>query len=159
MNIFFIDDVNDIDLIARSHYDKHVVKMILETAQILSTVNRCCGLEQGYKATHKNHPMTLWAGESLENWIWLRRLGLSLCKEYTYRYNKIHKTQKVIEELLEPPIVNKGFTIPPQCMPEEYRCDENEYVQAYRNYYIKDKGHIAKWTKREMPKWFDVIKN
>ncbi|MGL5068521.1 MAG: hypothetical protein ACRC6T_12005 [Sarcina sp.] len=157
MNIFFLEDTNDTDLIAKSHYDKHVVKMILETAQVLSTVSRVNGVEQGYKATHKHHPMSIWAGESLENWRWLKTLGFSLCKEYTYRYGKIHKTQGVLESLEEPPIKDIGFTIPPQCMPEEYRCEAREYVKAYREYYMKDKAHIAKWTKRPVPDWFEFL--
>lgn len=157
MNIFFIEDINDVDLIAKSHYDKHVVKMILETAQILSTVSRECGVEQGYKATHKNHPSTKWAGESLSNWKWLKTLGESLCREYTYRYGKTHKTQGVIELLQEPPLEDIGLTIPPQCMPDEFKCEEKDYVKAYRNYYMKDKAHIAKWTKRPVPDWFEFL--
>lgn len=155
MNIFFIENPNEIDKIAMSHYDKHVVKMILESAQILSTINRQNGLDEGYKATHKHHPMTLWAGESLENWRWLRKLGISLCDEYTYRYGKIHKTRAVIENLSEPNIKNIGFTTPPQCVPDEHKCEVEEYVNAYRKYYMKDKIHIAKWTKRPVPEWFE----
>ena len=154
MNIFFIEDLNSVDAIAKSHCDKHVVKMILETAQILSAVSRIYGLEQGYKLTHRNHPVVKWVAESLENWIWTKELGFALCREYTYRYGKIHKTQGVLDILEYPPMPIIGFTTPPQCVPEKYKLMKNEFIKAYRNYYIYEKGTIAKWTKRNSPSWF-----
>lgn len=150
MNIFFLE--YDDDLIAKSHCDKHVVKMILESAQLLSASSFKAGLVQGYKPTHKNHPMTIWSGESLSNWLWLKKLALELCAEYTYRYGKVHKSEAVINSLIDPPIEDKGFTVPPQCVPDPYRDDD--YVKAYRNYYMGEKSHIAKWTNREVPAWF-----
>jgi hypothetical protein len=128
--------------------------MILETAQILSTVSRVYGIEQGYKLTHKNHPIVKWVAESLENWIWVKKLGIALCNEYTYRYEKTHKTQAVLNSLENPPMPNLGFTNPPQCMPDKYLREKNEFIEAYRNYYIFEKGNIAKWKKREAPSWF-----
>lgn len=154
MNIFFIEDTSSVDKIAKAHCDKHVVKMILETAQILSTVSRLYGIEQGYKPTHKSHPVVKWATESLENWIWTKNLGLALCSEYTHRYGKIHKTQAVLESLEPPPMPTIGFTTPPQCVPDEYRLDKDCFVEAYRKYYIFEKGNIAKWSKRNPPSWF-----
>jgi hypothetical protein len=83
MNIFLLD--SNIKKCAQYHCDKHVVKMILESAQILSTVLRLNGVDQGYKTTHANHPCTLWAGKSFSNWKWLRELASALNKEYRFR--------------------------------------------------------------------------
>jgi hypothetical protein len=154
MNIFFLD--TDTRKIAEYHCDKHVVKMILETAQLL------CGVHHSsesryiipYKLSHKNHPCSIWARNSLSNYLYLCELGLDLCKEYTYRYGKRHKSQDVIEWCLvhKPNILDIGFTEPAKAMPDEYKV--NDAVQSYRNYYNGAKADFAKWTKREMPEWF-----
>ena len=87
MNIFYLD--KDPKKCAEMHCDKHVVKMILEYAQLLSTAHRVLdGNEWAdhvglYKATHKNHPSAIWARESAGNYFWLNKLFQELCKEYT----------------------------------------------------------------------------
>ena len=146
MNIFVLDR-NPI-LAAQYHCDKHVVKMVLETAQLLSTV---CG--QGYKPTHKNHPCTVWARESLPNYQWLWRLGRELGKEYTHRYGKVHKSSLVIDELPYSPATVTGteFTDFALAMPDEYRQDCP--VSSYRSYYLGEKRRMLNYTKRESPKW------
>lgn len=68
MNIFVLD--SDPEIAAKYHTDKHVIKMILESAQMMSTVVRYVGLDAGYKSTHLNHPCTIWARTSLSNWLW-----------------------------------------------------------------------------------------
>ena len=81
-----------------------------------------------------------------------------LCKEYTHRYGKTHKTEtKLLTRLLQSPKnINDGkMSQPPQCMPEDVKTDCP--IAAYKNYYIKYKSHFAKWTKREIPKWFSEI--
>ena len=151
MNIFALS--NDPKLAALLHLDKHVVKMPLETAQMLSTVNG--GFP--YKATHKNHPCTLWAGKSKANYDWLVKLGLSLCDEYTYRYGKVHKCQAVIERLQSPPeCVPDGDLMPfAQAMPDE--CKRDDAVDAYKEYYRVHKALIAKWTKRDVPEFMRSV--
>ena len=84
MNIFVLD--TDIEICSQYHADQHVVKMILESAQMLCTVLNKNGIRAPYRSTHSNHPCTLWAGASLENWRWLRDLALALNQEYRYRF-------------------------------------------------------------------------
>ena len=151
MNIFYLN--KEPKLCAQYHVDKHVVKMILETAQLLSTTHWVLGGEGPYKQTHKNHPSAIWARSNKSNYTWLCELGMELCKEYTHRYGKTHKTQKHIEWLSTniPNIPDGEFTQPTLAMPEQYKSDD--HVQAYRLYYIKDKSHLHSWKKRENPEF------
>ena len=171
MNIFVLDESPIIS--AQMQCDKHIVKMPLETAQMLCSVLHRHG--QGhlvpYKEAHKNHPCTLWAGDSAANFSWLVQHGMELCFEYTRRYNKIHKCQQVIMDIRETDwgtlqYQDMEMTPHPQCMPEEYKEQDGltpiyyvnnipNVVRAYRKYYINDKKDIAKWNKsRPMPDWF-----
>ena len=71
MNLFYLD--RDPVEAARMQCDRHVVKMILETAQMLSTAHiELDGKQVAYKATHKNHPSTVWVRSSslAYNWTW-----------------------------------------------------------------------------------------
>lgn len=156
MNIFVLDP-NPIEA-AKMQCDKHVVKMILETAQLL-----CSIYEPGtapYKRTHYNHPCAIWTRESMDNYYWLVEHGFALCKEYTFRYNKTHKSYHVIEwcSKLQNLCDNKiefqsvGQTPFPKCMPDD--CKSNDVVQSYRKYYREHKKDIAKWTKRMQPMWW-----
>ena len=175
MNIFFLD--KDPQLAAEYHHDKHVVKMILETAQLLSTAHRVLDGEQYidqstgrkikrwkmdndlmenglYKATHINHPSNVWARTSKDNYIWLYRLFANLCMEYTHRYGKVHATNLKLSHLLgNPPknIKDIGMTSLPQAMPDEYKTEDS--VKAYRNYYIGAKKQQSKYTNRDVPTW------
>lgn len=135
------------------HCDKHVVKMILETAQILCTCHWMNNSKAQYKPTHKKHPCVLWACKSRKNYLWLCKLGIELCKEYTYRYEKIHKSQEVIEWCYKnpPKLPRKKFSKLCQAMPEKYK--EKNSINAYRNYYIGEKLKFSKWTKRKKPFW------
>ena len=151
MNIFFLD--SNPRKIAQYHCDKHVVKMILETAQLLCGVHWVCGSEAPYKLSHKNHPCSKWAREGDKNYEYLCEIGLALCDEYTYRYGKTHKSEAIIEWCANNiPKIPSGSTTPAMAMPDEYKV--NSVVESYRNYYIGAKADIAKWTKRETPEWF-----
>ena len=110
--------------------------------------------QKGYKKSHVNHPCAKWLRQSTKNYEWLCKLGIELCKEYTYRYERVHSTQQHIEWLsrITPNIDDNGFTIPLLAMPNEYKCDN--VIKSYKTYYIKDKKRFAKWTKRNIPKWF-----
>ncbi len=151
MNIFVLD--KDIEKCATFHCDKHVVKMILESAQILSTSVRLSGLDVGYKITHPNHPCSLWASESLANWKWLRELAKALNKEYRYRFERKvnHKSFDLIQTLPSPKIKDLGLTPFAQVMPEQYQ--HKNPVTAYRKYYKEEKSKILKWSKRPSPPW------
>lgn len=153
MNIFVLD--NDISKCAEYHVDKHVVKMVTESAQLLSSAVRLSGIDAGYRLTHKNHPCAIWVRESLSNWHWLLDLTSALNDEYKYRYNKSvnHKAFEVALNLPDPLIEDVGLTPYRLAMPDEYKCDDA--VVAYRNYYIGDKRHIAEWRNREIPAWWE----
>jgi hypothetical protein len=149
MNIFVLD--KDPIKAAQLQCDKHVVKMCTETAQML-----CSAFESApYKRSHYNHPDTIWSRTSKANYEWLITHGLALCQEYTYRYNKIHKAQSIIEwcknNIDKLSFSNIQFTEQPKCMPNDVKCDD--VVQSYKNYYNKYKSHFAKWTKRQKPDW------
>jgi hypothetical protein len=162
MNIFFLDE--NPTLSAQYHVDKHVVKMILETAQLLCSVHhvtdqeptkyRPSTVQVPYKLSHKNHPCAIWARHSLSNYLYLCELGLELGKEYTYRYGKKHKSIEVIEWCIvnKPNIPDIGFTTPAMAMPDEYKVDS--VVESYRNYYMGAKISLASWKNREKPFWF-----
>lgn len=155
MNIFVLD--YDIKKCAEYHCDKHIVKMVLETAQLLCSTYYYTGQEHlsPYKLAHKNHPCTVWVRQSLSNWLWLRDLGLALYDEYQYRYNnKDHKAGDVILSLEEPNLPDIGLTSFPQAMPTEYQKEDT--IEAYRGYYIGDKSHLLKYTRREFPEWLKV---
>lgn len=149
MNIFVLDRIPE--TAAQYHCDKHVVKMPLETAQILSAVHWRYGNEPPYALTHPNHPCTLWAGQTVENYRWLVRLGLALCKEYTHRYDKRHGSERVIQLLRMPPLqlTARGFTAFAKAVPEQYIMADT--VGSYRAYYQNEKARISAWTRREIP--------
>lgn len=154
MNIFYLD--HDIEKCVEYHCNKHVVKMILEYAQLLSSVHHMTGSgnEQMYKLTHKNHPDAVWARSSIGNYEYLYSLVCLLGEEYTYRYGKIHKSIGVVETLPYPSGLNDlPFTEPPRCVHDDFKSIEDT-VEAYRRYYIRDKGHFCVWTGREVPEWF-----
>jgi len=156
MNIFFLDE--NPTMSAKYHVDKHVVKMILETAQLLCgvhhIVNPLSTDQVPYKLSHKNHPCAIWARESLSNYLYLCELGLELGKEYSYRYGKRHKSIEVIEWCIvnKPNIPDIGFTKPAMAMPDEFKVDS--VVESYRNYYMGAKSDLASWKNREKPFWF-----
>ena len=148
MNIFILN--YDFDKNAQLLKDKHILKMIVESTQIL-----CNCFDKNlvpYKRTHYNHPCCKWARESVYNFNWLKKYALSLCQEYTYRYNKIHKCQNVIESLNNPNITNFEMTPFIQCMPDIYK--NRSTIKAYTNYYIKEKLERATWKNRPIPKRF-----
>ena len=131
MNVFVLDQ--DPRVCATYHNDKHVVKMILETAQLLCGVHHMTesNLDIPYKLSHKNHPCSIWARKSLENYVWLCDLGMELSKEYTHRYGKTHKSQAVIEWCLTnlPNIPEVGYmTEQPNAMHNE--CNTNEVIKS-----------------------------
>ena len=155
MNIFILDE--DPKTCAQMHCDKHCVKMILETAQLLCGVHHIIesSVEIPYKLSHKNHPCSIWARECIENYVWLCDLGVELCKEYTHRYNKRHKSQDIIEWCIvnTPNLLENGKMTPfALAMPDE--CKVGNPVESYRRYYMTEKRSIADWKNRETPNWY-----
>jgi len=141
------------------HTDKHVVKMVLETAQILSTVHAAHGsdLPGLYRPTHAAHPCVRWAGACRAHYAWAARLGLALAAEYTYRYEKRHACTDLLERLatnFPSSMPRAPWVDPPQCMPEEYR--DSDAVSGYRRYYAGAKVAAATWKKRSTPSLGEV---
>ena len=154
MNIFYLDKCPD--KAARLQYNKHVVKMILESAQMLCTAHHCYGDKWQkenvpYKQAHLNHPSTIWARRSKSTYMWLYNHMMALGNEYWLRYGKQHLSiSKCSMFLSKPPVHIQGeeFVQPPQAMPDEYKdpCS----IQAYWNYYIGEK-HVVVNLNKEKP--------
>ena len=165
---------------AQALVDKHVVKMILESAQLLSSAHRVLdGIEiegksqtgrkakrwilpdarEGiiYTATHINHPSAVWCRTSVRNYDWLVDHFYALMREYTHRYGKTHKCYGEISYMLQsPPHKLKAWdwTEMPSCMAEEYIISDNPIIN-YRNYYREGKKNLHKWTNRQPPEWIN----
>lgn len=153
MNIFYLDS-NPVRC-ANYHNDKHVVKMILEYAQLLCSVHHLRGVpdEKLYRLTHQNHPSAVWVRSANAHYDWLYALFIALCDEYTYRYGKTHLTyQKLATRLKDCPFDDDlPFVPPPQVMPDEFKMEDT--VLAYQNYYKNGKSNLLIYTKRGMPSW------
>lgn len=152
MNIFILD--RDPKLNALYHCDQHVNKMILEAAQMLCTVNFLYGdKDVPYKPTHPKHPCTIWAGTSLENYIFLQDYAFYLNEEAKRRYCRKtdHKSWQVIELLKFPNLPTLGLTTFAKAMPEEFKIIKDP-ILAYREYY-KTKT-FATW-KNGKPQWMN----
>ena len=174
MNLFILD--KDPVKAAQLQCDKHVVKMIVESAQMLSTAHRMLDghferrpsksgktmskywrlpdsrEDTFYKAVHMHHPCTVWTMESNNNYNWHWVHFAALCDEYTYRYGKVHETFRKLNVVLsELPtnIPKNGFREPPQCMPEDVKSES--VIEAYHKYYAVYKKDFARWTERPIP--------
>lgn len=148
MNIFALDQ--DPSMAAEMHCDKHVVKMILESVQMLSTI-----CEAGYKPTHKNHPCTIWARTSWQNFNWLCELTEALHAEWQYRFGHTHnhKSFEVYAGLPKADLLGSlpdiGLTPFAMAMPDYIVVRNADPVEAYRDYYKTEKAHLLTFTKRE----------
>jgi hypothetical protein len=185
MNIFYLHH-EPIDC-AAMHNDKHTIKMILEYAQLLSTAHRVLDgvptIDRGgatgrqrttyilpdnrdtvlYRATHINHPSAVWVRKGVQHYHWLYSLLVALCKEYTYRYGKVHKVER--EGLMDAlRVVPKNipqdtyWSEPTPAMPDEVKVEGNS-IASYRAYYINNKTHLASWrgkiNSRNIPEWYN----
>lgn len=171
MNIFVLD--KNPTRAAQMHCDKHVVKMSIEYAQLLSTAHHLLArgdetyLSHIYKATHSKHPATLWVAAHPAHYAWTLNLAEATWAEYTYRYGKIHASSRLQPWLSKVPrdILALGpITPPPQCMPVQYHVlsesrdpwNWQHTITAYQQYYCYEKSRFATWTKRCTPDWFVV---
>ena len=144
MNIFYLHE--DPHKAAEYQYNKHVVKMLLESAQMLCTAHHHFdnGDNVPYKKAHYNHPSTIWVRERTGNYYWLYNHMIALGDEYTRRYGKTHLSITKCKEVLSshPKGMREHWHVqPPQCMPDKYKDDCS--VRAYWNYYIGDKHSVA----------------
>ena len=160
MNIFILH-LNP-RIAAQMSCDRHCVKMILESAQLLCTAIHLNEGVAPYKPTHVAHPCTIWAASTKDNWLWLKKYALALCAEYTLRYGKKHKCHTLIESL-NPDVIPDGDLTPfAQAMPDEFRRKDGNAVEAYREYYRHGKNYMNKgkgpqWKKipSRKPAWFE----
>ena len=156
MNIFVLS-LSPI-LCANMHCDKHVVKMITEYGQLLSTCHHMMNSsppEGLMKRCFPKHPCSIWLREATGNYIWLYHLFCHLCDEYTYRYGKIHRTDSRLRQLLnEIPdmIPEQNMTIFKQAMPDNIK--KSNPILGYHHYYRTHKRHIAVWSKRLVPYFY-----
>ena len=151
---------------AKQQCDKHVVKMPVESAQMLASALRRHGATDidmpftskgtPYQGGYPHHPCTVWAGETRNNFLWLCEHGIALSAEYTYRYNKLHACDKAIRHMtkfanLIPVGPRTSFV---QAMPDQYKI-HNAPIKAFRKYYLGDKSRFATWNKgRDAPSWW-----
>lgn len=168
MNIFVLD--YNPELCAEYHCDKHVVKMILESVQMICTNHTIFGLKTKdyedipYKATHQMHPCTQWARASKQNYLWLCEFVEALHNEWQYRFGELkynlegereHKAFTVFNTLNHKAMADSlpdiGLQPFAQAMPEELRSDD--VVDSYRKYYATEKFDLLHYSKRSMPKW------
>ena len=158
MNIFVLDECPIQS--AKWHVDKHCVKMILESAQLLCSVYHFQfpdgSINIPYKKTHMNHPCSIWVRESLNNYMWVLKYAYALTKEYTERYNKHHKSSLVIDwcfaNMENLKFDNIESTPHALAMPDEYKVSDP--IQSYRNYYKFGKSHLHSWIQNK-PYWID----
>lgn len=180
MNIFYVD--KDPKQAAQDLVDSHVRKMILESAQLLSTAHRVLDGEQYievsekgrklkrwklkefddifYKSTHVNHPSATWVRKSIGNYLWLYEHFCSLLNEFTYRWGKHHKCEFLIEPLSNTPksIPNKPFSPVTLAMPDSCKIYD-DHIECYRYYYNTEKRHLFKWTNADAPKWITNLED
>lgn len=156
MNIFVLHESPR--TAAQMHCDKHVIKMILESAQMLSTALHLHDAPKRplqYKPTHAKHPCTQWAAKSRDNFLWLAELGLELVNEHLYRYEraKPHKSYAVIRDAQSVAhlLPATGLTPFAQAMPVHYK--RESAVEAYRAYYLGDKMRFVTYKRRPAPAW------
>jgi hypothetical protein len=182
MNIFVLD--SDPEKAAQQHCDKHIPKMIVESAQMLSTAHRVLdGSEERrpsvsgktrvkywslsdpkdeenlYKAVHVGHPCSIWTRESSANYQWHYEIFFFLCCEYEHRYNREHETaRKLIDRLyVKPQNIPSGKRTPFRlAMGDQLECIDHQLpIESYRKFYqTKQSRFPMKWTNRKKPDWF-----
>jgi hypothetical protein len=181
MNLFILD--KDPVKAAQLQCDKHVVKMIVESGQMLSTAHRMldgdetrCPSKSGktnvkywvhpdekmesilYKAVHMYHPCTVWTMQSSNNYNWHYIHFIALCDEYKYRYGKTHATDTLLRDALAklPKNIPVGYlTQQPLAMKSNPECMFEDVVKSYRAFYQTKQGRFKMaWTGREVPQWF-----
>jgi len=164
MNIFYLD--HDAIKSARAMTDKHVVKMIVETAQLLSTAHHVLDGTNAlpkriYKPTHRNHPSAVWVRETIGNYIWTRNHLWALLDEYAQRYNKKpndHATYNVAMNLKYPPMnIKNDFNMTPikLAITDTKHHVKNDGVASYRNYYMAEKLK----SEKDMKRYLTIIYN
>lgn len=160
MNIFYLDLCPK--QAAKMQCDKHVVKMILESVQLLHAPYYAVGIEDlPYKKTHYNHPCAVWVRESYKHYSWLRHHTVALLREYTKRYGKEHACKDVLRRLTSHEFrifkcfSHEEFVDPPRAFGQSFATDTKDAVEAYREYYCWKSANIdMTWKNSDEPEWF-----
>lgn len=158
MNIFVLD--YNPRKAAEMLCDKHIPKMLVEAAQMLSTAHVVLdgkGAIGAYKQAYPNHPCTVWARDSEANYRWLWLHGMEIARQYTLRFGKRHKTTRVMMALKKPPrnFAYNAFTPFALAMPDQYKRDDT--VMAYRLYYAMEKARFAEYRQpASVPGWLSI---
>lgn len=178
MNIFYLHE--EAKQCAEMHLDKHSTKMCIEYAQLMSTAHRVLDGSEYYdktangrkikrwrldderesrlmKASHVNHPSGIWTRANQQNYKWLFSMWKNLLEEYTFRYGRQHACSRLLDVLESPPknMIDGQFFAPTPAMPDECKITGSS-LKSYHKYYIEKKRHIAKWTRREVPSWYEM---
>lgn len=161
MNIFYLD--HNPEIVAKWHVDKHVVKMPLEAAQMLSTAHHVLAspnADKVYKVTHVNHPCSVWTRHNAGNYLWVVSYFDALAREYTERYGKTHKShERLYAVLKEPPSrIDPSMTMTPPaiCMPKEFITSGNP-IASYQRYYRDGKRAFHAWKNRPVPPFIELF--
>jgi len=136
--------------------DRRLIKMVLETAQLLSSAYRLQGMGEQwcYKLTHQNHPCAVWTRDSRANLNWLAAHGIELANEYAYRFGRRHKSLDVILACKQ----QGSFLSYPETG-YRFDCSGQAVGNVFDNYQAcmrakwQDDGLLARWTKRNPPSW------
>jgi hypothetical protein len=158
MNIFVLDP--DPMTAATLHCDTHVVKMILETTQMLCTVHALVGnpVADGYKPTHANHPCTRWIAESSSNYVWAHRLLFGLHANYEHRYQRIHASKRLLIPLYIAPGIQGNPSPTAFVFAGPDSCIRETVVESYRALYRLKQTTMRvpmRWTRSQRPEWMD----
>ncbi len=151
MNIFVFN--KDPILAADDMCKSHMIKMPLETTQMLCTSINLKGIQTKYKSCHMNHPCTIWTRQSKTNFNWLIEHGKRQFENYTTYFGKVHASQEVFEQCEKYAYLfdDTGLTEFAQAMPDQYKNIDVE--KAYRSYFIGEKQRLAVW-KNKIPDWY-----
>jgi hypothetical protein len=155
MNIFAVS--SNTKVCAQALDDKRLIKMVLETAQLLSNAMHKHGQVGPYKLTHTNHPCSIFVAASAGNWLWTLDLFSELANEYYYRFRKTHKCLENLELFMHhinnvPNVAGREPFV--NCTTFKEVTDTEE---AYRLYLAQkwDNDTVQpKWTKRQQPGWY-----
>lgn len=153
MNIF-VTNSNPIDS-AFALDDKRVIKMALESAQLMAGAINLQGGNSPYKTTHSNHPCSIWVRQTRSNYWWLFEHYKALCQAYYDRFGKRHKTLDYIDKWVNGVyLISKG-TLTPFVNCTEFK-DLSDVHEAYRRQMLKkwkEDKRTPKWTNASPPIW------
>lgn len=153
MNIFALS--SDPVRAAKQHCDIHVIKMLVEAAQLLCTCNYVRGTYKDwmYKPTHVNHPCSIWVRSSATNYLWLLELAEALADEFEFRFGHEHKTASVVKRL-RARIRCDRTSNPTFCFCGPSELVRGTVIDSNRELYrMKSKKFSMVWTRRKVPAW------